>query len=42
MANVRRTLAHAGNALSKRLYRASGGRLMRKVRGMPVLLITAG
>jgi deazaflavin-dependent oxidoreductase (nitroreductase family) len=33
-------LVRAGRALNNGLYRASGGRLMGKVRGMPVLLIT--
>ena len=37
---VPRTLVRIGRALSNGLYRASGGRLMGKVRGMPVLLIT--
>jgi F420H(2)-dependent quinone reductase len=37
---VPKPLVRAGRALSNRLYRASGGRLMGKVRGMPVLLIT--
>lgn len=37
---VQRTLMHAANALNSGLYRASGGRLMGKLRGMPVLLIT--
>ena len=40
MANVWRTLGRAANAVNSSLYRASGGRLMGKVRGMPVLLIT--
>ena len=37
---VPRPLILAGRALSKGFYRASGGRVMGKVRGMPVLLIT--
>ena len=37
---VQRTLVHAANALNSGLYRASGGRLMGKLRGTPVLLIT--
>jgi F420H(2)-dependent quinone reductase len=37
---VPRPLILAGRALSNGLYRVSGGRLMGKVRGMPVLLIT--
>jgi deazaflavin-dependent oxidoreductase (nitroreductase family) len=37
---VPRPLVRLGRALSTGLYRASGGRLMGKVRGMPVLLIT--
>ena len=40
MANVWRTLGRGANAVNRRLYRASGGRLMGKLRGMPVLLIT--
>jgi F420H(2)-dependent quinone reductase len=40
MAKVFRTLGRAANALNSSLYRASGGRLMGKLRGMPVLLIT--
>ena len=37
---VPKPLVRAGRALSNGLYRASGARLMGKVRGMPVLLIT--
>jgi F420H(2)-dependent quinone reductase len=37
---VPRALVLMGRALSNGLYRASGGRVMGKVRGMPVLLIT--
>jgi F420H(2)-dependent quinone reductase len=37
---VPKTLMRAGRAMSNDLYRVSGGRLMGKVRGMPVLLIT--
>jgi len=37
---VQRSVMHAANALNSGLYRASGGRLMGKLRGMPVLLIT--
>jgi deazaflavin-dependent oxidoreductase (nitroreductase family) len=37
---VPKPLVHAGRAMSNGLYRVSGGRLMGKVRGMPVLLIT--
>jgi F420H(2)-dependent quinone reductase len=40
MAKVLRTLGRGANALNSSLYRASGGRLMGKLRGMPVLLIT--
>lgn len=40
MANVQRMMMRAGGALNTRLYRASGGRLMGKVRGVPVLLLT--
>ena len=38
MAKVLRTLARGANALNNSLYRASGGRLLGKLRGMPVLL----
>jgi F420H(2)-dependent quinone reductase len=37
---VPQALVRAGRAVSNSLYRVSGGRLMGKVRGMPVLLIT--
>lgn len=37
---VPKALVRAGRAMSSGLYRLSGGRLMGKVRGMPVLLIT--
>ena len=37
---VPKPLTLAGRALSNGLYRASGGRVMGKVRGLPVLLIT--
>jgi F420H(2)-dependent quinone reductase len=37
---VPKPLVRAGRALRNGLYRASGGRLMGKMRGMPVLLIT--
>jgi deazaflavin-dependent oxidoreductase (nitroreductase family) len=37
---VPKILVRAGRALSNGLYRASGGRLMGTVRGMPVLLLT--
>jgi F420H(2)-dependent quinone reductase len=40
MAKVLRTVGRGANALNSRLYRASGGRLMGKARGMPILLIT--
>jgi F420H(2)-dependent quinone reductase len=40
MAKVLRALGRGANALNSRLYRASGGRLMGKARGMPILLIT--
>jgi F420H(2)-dependent quinone reductase len=40
MTNIWRTLGHAANVVNSSLYRASRGRLMGKVRGMPVLLIT--
>jgi F420H(2)-dependent quinone reductase len=36
---VPKPLVRADRALSNGLYRASGGRLMGKVHGMPVLLI---
>jgi F420H(2)-dependent quinone reductase len=37
---VPKTLVRLGRAVSNGLYRATGGRLMGRVRGMPVLLIT--
>ena len=37
---VPKPLVRAGRRLSNGLYRTSGGRLMGRVRGMPVLLIT--
>ena len=37
---VPKILVRAGRALSNGLYRATGGRLMGTVRGMPVLLLT--
>jgi F420H(2)-dependent quinone reductase len=37
---VPKPLVRAGRWLSNGLYRTSGGRLMGRVRGMPVLLIT--
>jgi deazaflavin-dependent oxidoreductase (nitroreductase family) len=37
---VPKPLVLAGRALTNGLYRASGGRMMGKARGMPVLLIT--
>ena len=40
MAKVVKTLGRGANALNSRLYRVSGGRLMGKARGMPILLIT--
>jgi deazaflavin-dependent oxidoreductase (nitroreductase family) len=40
MANVRRLMMRAMGTLNIRLYRASGGRVMGKVRGVPVLLLT--
>ena len=40
MANVQRLLMRAFGGLNIGLYRASGGRLMGKVRGVPVLLLT--
>jgi hypothetical protein len=41
MAKVLRTLARGANALNNSLYRASGGRLLGKLRGMRVLLLSA-
>ncbi|MEP7035833.1 MAG: nitroreductase/quinone reductase family protein [Actinomycetota bacterium] len=40
MADVQRRVMLAVGALSNRLYRVSGGRVMGKVRGVPVLLLT--
>lgn len=40
MANVQRLLLRTFGRLNIGLYRASGGRLMGKVRGVPVLLLT--
>ncbi|MGI8530672.1 MAG: nitroreductase/quinone reductase family protein [Geodermatophilaceae bacterium] len=40
MANVQRLMMRAASGLNIRLYRASGGRLMGKIRGVPVLLLT--
>lgn len=40
MANVQRMMMRAFGALNTRLYRASGGRIMGRVRGVPVLLLT--
>lgn len=40
MADVQTLVMRAMGALNIRLYRASGGRLMGKVRGVPVLLLT--
>jgi F420H(2)-dependent quinone reductase len=40
MADVQRLMMRAIGALNIRLYRASGGRVMGKVRGVPVLLLT--
>jgi deazaflavin-dependent oxidoreductase (nitroreductase family) len=37
---VPKVLARLGTAITNSLYRASGGRVMGTVRGMPVLLIT--
>ena len=37
---VPKILVRAGRALNNGLYRATGGRLMGTVRGMPVLLLT--
>jgi F420H(2)-dependent quinone reductase len=37
---VPKALVRFGRAVNNGLYRASGGRLMGRVRGMPVLLIT--
>src|SRR2546430_932678 len=40
MAGVQKQAMRAMGALNNRLYRASGGRVMGKVRGVPVLLLT--
>jgi hypothetical protein len=40
MANIQSTLIRAGTALNNSLYLASGVRVMEKVRGVRVLLIT--
>ncbi len=40
MANVQRLVMRAAGAINIRLYRASGGRVMGRVRGVPVLLLT--
>jgi len=40
MVSIQRTLMRAGTALNNSLYVASVGRVMGKVRGVPVLLIT--
>jgi deazaflavin-dependent oxidoreductase (nitroreductase family) len=40
MAGVQRSLMRAMGALNIRLYRSSKGRIMGKVRGFPVLLLT--
>jgi deazaflavin-dependent oxidoreductase (nitroreductase family) len=40
VADVQTLVMRAMGALNIRLYRASGGRLMGKVRGVPVLLLT--
>ena len=40
MADVQRLMMRASGALNTRLYRASGGRVMGKVRGVPVLLLS--
>lgn len=40
MADVQRRLMRAAGALSTWLYRVSGGRLMGKAAGLPVLLLT--
>lgn len=40
MADVQRLVMRAMGALNIRLYRASGGRVMGKVQGVPVLLLT--
>jgi len=40
MADVQKLVMRAMGALNIRVYRASGGRVMGKVRGVPVLLLT--
>jgi F420H(2)-dependent quinone reductase len=40
MAGIQRLVMRATGALNVRLYRASGGRVMGKVQGVPVLLLT--
>ena len=40
MASFQRMAMRTAGAVSNRLYRVSGGRLMGKVRGVPVLLLT--
>jgi deazaflavin-dependent oxidoreductase (nitroreductase family) len=40
VADIQRQVVRAVGALSNRIYRASGGRVMGKVRGIPVLLLT--
>ncbi len=40
MAGVRKALMRGSNTVINGLYRASGGRVMGQVRGMPVLLLT--
>ena len=40
MVDVMRLVMRAGGALHLRVYRASGGRLMGRTSGMPVLLLT--
>jgi len=40
MASFQRMALRAAGAVNTRLYRVSGGRLMGKVRGVPVLLLT--
>jgi F420H(2)-dependent quinone reductase len=40
MASFQRTAMRAAGAVNNRLYRMSGGRVMGKARGVPVLLLT--
>lgn len=40
MADVQRLVMRGASALNVRVYRKSGGRLMGRVRGVPVLLLT--